>query len=119
MDPKVALHFYDAAKKVQLRIDGLATMHADDDAAAEAWRATRAFSRLCYRIQPSPGSEIDDPSLLQGPVKATSDDAGRENFAAVSVSIHNIEWLYLAARGHRRARFVWNSDTLSAHWLVP
>ncbi len=117
-DPRVALQFYDPGAKVQLRIDGRATIHADDALARQAWAGSRSMSRACYRVAPGPGTEIGRPA--EAVIDPTGGgEAGREHFAAVTVEIEAIEWLYLAAAGHRRARFLWNSDGVSATWLVP
>ena len=44
-------------------------------------------------------------------------EEGYKNFAVIKCKIKCIEWLYLAAKGHRRAKFDLenNKDT----WLVP
>lgn len=118
-DPRVALHFYDPIEKIQLRVDGRAILHADDSLASEAWAASRSFSRLCYGIAPNPGGVLDDPRDAQVAKNTGDAEAGRENFAAVSVDIVCLEWLYLAARGHRRARFTWEEQRSTAVWLVP
>ncbi len=117
--PGVALHFYDPKRKIQLRIDGRARLHRDDAIAAAAWDATRPFSRLCYRNEPSPGREIADPSSIRVEHDPDAADAGRENFAVIRVEVDRLEWLYLAAAGHRRASFAWQDVKLSAMWLVP
>ena len=118
-DPRVFLHFYDPARKVQIRLDGVASLHTDDDLVGGAWDGTRDFSRSIYRVAIAPGSEIADPRAMPIDPDAPSHDAGRENFAAVNVSIGALEWLYLAARGHRRARFTWLDGNLKATWLAP
>ncbi len=117
--PRVALHFYDPTRKVQLRIDGSARLHKGDAVAAAAWRATRSFSRACYRVEPQPGQEIDDPRSAQTEIGSERSEAGHENFAAITVEMESLEWLYLAARGHRRAQFRWQNHALAASWLVP
>lgn len=117
-EPRVAMQFYDPGAKVQLRIDGRATVHADDALARQAWTGSRPMSRACYGVAPGPGTEIGRPAeAVIDPVDGG--EAGREHFAAVTVDIESIEWLYLAAAGHRRARFRWNSGVVSATWLVP
>lgn len=118
-NPRVAMHFYDAPKKVQLRIGGRATLHRDDELANAAWRATRPFSRACYRVAAMPGAIVGDPKALSCEDNTGEPEAGRENFAAVSVSIDCLEWLYLAAKGHRRARFSWVNGEVEGTWLVP
>ncbi|MDJ0945811.1 MAG: pyridoxamine 5'-phosphate oxidase family protein [Kiloniellales bacterium] len=118
-DPRVAVHFYDPSKKVQLRADGRATLHRDDELADTAWRATRLFSRACYRVAEMPGTVVANPQASSSAGDADDPDAGRENFAAISVSIDGLEWLYLAARGHRRARFSWTDGEVEGAWLIP
>ena len=44
-------------------------------------------------------------------------EAGYKNFCVIKCNIKSIEWLYLAARGHRRAKFDFENKKES--WLVP
>ena len=118
-DPRVALHFYDPGQKVQLRVDGQARVHTHDVYASEAWRKTRSFGRLCYSIEPAPGVPLVDPRVARMSADGRDGDGGWQNFAAVSVLVEAVEWLYLAARGHRRARFWWRDGELRATWLAP
>ena len=117
-DPRISMHFYDPADKVQICIEGRGVLHAADGLADLAWSRTQPMSRICYRVSPGPGTPIGDPSdaVSVGP---GDHEAGRENFAAISVAIDTIEWLYLAAQGHRRARFRWDGAGAAATWLVP
>ncbi|HIC79374.1 MAG TPA: pyridoxamine 5'-phosphate oxidase [Kiloniellaceae bacterium] len=121
--PAVALHFYDPGRKIQLRVEGHASLHRDDPLAADAWKATRPFSRACYRVPATPGEEIAAPLPAQlGPAQlghAEQGEAGVEHFAAVVVTLRSIEWLYLAAQGHRRARFLRAGRIWEKAWLVP
>ncbi len=112
-DPRVALHGYDPGQRVQLRLRGLASLHIDDEVAAAGWAASRNFSRMCYAIQPGPGQPIMAP-----PPAPTDAAAGQENFAVIRIVFDEMEWLWLAAEGHRRARFTWGTQP-SACWLVP
>lgn len=118
-DPRVSMHFYDPAAKVQLCIDGRATGHAEDELADMAWRGTRPMSRVCYRVEPGSGSEIETPHAARVASPGVDGEAGRANFSAVTIAVDSIEWLYLAAQGHRRAQFRWRGQGLGATWLVP
>ena len=118
-NPRVALHFYDPDRKIQLRVDGRASIHTRDDYATEVWRKMHPFSRLCYKTELAPGVSIEDPSDIATPLVGMDDRDGRENFSAVSVRMEQVEWLYLAARGHRRARYSWQADQMLATWLAP
>lgn len=113
-EPRVAVHFYDAGRKLQLRMDGRASFEtADAGTGAEAWERTRDFSRACYRVQPAPGSVIEEGHAYAMPNEPRDAEEGRENFAVLLVRVDEVEALYLAASGHRRARFG------DATWLVP
>ena len=118
--PALALHAYDSSSKVQLRLQGLATLHSDDAVAAEAWQQSRLMSRACYRAPSGPGTRVDAPPAAIVADKDRPDD-GRGNFCAVLCTIHQLEWLHLAAAGHRRARFAWAEDgsLTTSVWLAP
>jgi hypothetical protein len=113
-EPRCALHGYDAAGGLQLRLTGRATVH--DDAVAEAaWQASRPSSRACYAIAPGPGTPVAEP-----PPAPRDPEAGRRHFRAILLRFERLEWLDLAASGHRRARFAWPAEGPPATtWLVP
>jgi hypothetical protein len=121
-EPRVEVCGYDPRAKIQLRLRGLATLHRDDALADAAWAATGAGSRLCYRAPLGPGTALDTPGLAD-PSDALRHPAdpelGRSAFTAVTVSVAEIEWLYLAARGHRRAVFLWQDGVWRGQWLAP
>ena len=113
-NPQAAMHFYDAGAKIQLRLS--AKLETATGAAYDAaWAATRPMSRECYQVTQSPGSLIDDPYQVAFDAAATQD--GEDYFVPVVAHILRMEWLYLAARGHRRALFDFEQDT--QNWLVP
>jgi hypothetical protein len=33
--------------------------------------------------------------------------------------VHALDWLRLDAKGHRRAKFEWENEQLSASWAIP
>jgi hypothetical protein len=114
-EPRCALHFYDAEAAVQLRLTGRASLHSDDQVADAAWAASRDFSRRCYAIELAPGTPIAAP-----PPAPQDEAAGRGAFGVVQFRVETLEWLWLAAEGHRRARFAWGDQgALEATWLVP
>ncbi len=116
--PRAQLVFYDAEAKVQLRIDGSCCLRIDDRYADEAWASSRPMSRACYRAPHPPGALLASPDLgLTGP---EGQDAGRGNFAAIRIEVLELEWLYLAHAGHRRARYAWDGDGAPrGEWLAP
>ena len=44
-------------------------------------------------------------------------EKGYKNFTVIKCKIKSIEWLYLAAKGHRRAKF--DLVNKKESWLVP
>ena len=113
-NPLAAMHFYDSGAKIQLRLAVRLEM-LSGDAFDAAWEATRPMSRECYQVTQSPGSQISDPYEVT--FNAALTDDGEAYFVPVAAHVLQMEWLYLAARGHRRALFDFEHDTQS--WLVP
>jgi 3-hydroxyisobutyrate dehydrogenase len=117
--------FYDPQAKVQIRASGHCELHTDDDLAEHQWNSSRPMSRRCYCAQHAPGTPCAQPfdglprSLARRNPTEAEASAGRANFAVIACRIDSIDWLYLRARGHRRARFDWRSGSLSASWLAP
>lgn len=120
--PQVEVCAYDPKAKMQVRVAGLAALHEADAVAASAWAATKPHSRVCYRAPMAPGAEIASPGAADpGPEarEPADPESGRARFRVVVVRAARIDWLYLAARGHRRAQFTRSPDGWSAAWLAP
>ena len=115
-NPEAEMLFYDEYEKIQLRlavrIEALGTEESD-----AIWESTPDYSRECYWVVQAPGSEVDAPQGAQ--FDAGLAGGGRDNFAPMRARIESIEWLYLSAHQHRRARFVFTPDGVDATWLVP
>lgn len=118
-EPRVAVLGYDAATKLQVRLEGRASLHLDDRVADAAWEGSRPMSRACYGTIPPSGSPIPAGAAFRLPADEAGRAAGRAHFAAVLIRVERLESLYLDHGGHRRARFVWEGDDLTATWLVP
>ena len=122
---KVSWLFYHPRKKVQLRISGPATLHADDRFADRQWAETRVTSRLNYCSSQPPGTVVDRPSSglsdfwrHKVPTLLES-ERGRKNFMVIASRIDCMDWLILKLTGNRRARFEWSQNDLKAEWLIP
>jgi pyridoxamine 5'-phosphate oxidase len=123
--PVVNVIGYDPQAKVQIRASGIAAIAQDDAMSDAAWAATSISGRRCYLADPAPGtaspvatSGLPSPFDQTMPTLAES-EAGRANFAVLLVTVDRLEWLYLAASGHRRAAFTRDGDTWRGRWLVP
>jgi len=119
-NPRIGLHAYDPGSKIQLRLSCRAVIDATGDMAATAWQNSPMMGRANYRAPAGPGTPIASPHEA-----AVGDpdhpDEGRDNFCVVLCTVLELEFLYLAAAGHRRARFSWDDagDLVSATWLAP
>ena len=118
-----AMLFYDKEEKIQARIKVECTVNHDNDITKESWSKTQHISRKCYLVENGPGTKSTTPTSGLKPkldnfefTKEQSEE-GYKNFTVIQCRIKNIEWLYLAAKGHRRAKFDLenNKDT----WLIP
>ncbi len=112
-----AAHFYDPAAKCQLRLKCLARIHENDEVARAAWERSRPMSRDCYGQMIAPGAALAAPEAAEADWLSEAD--GFANFAVVLGQVQRLEWLYLAASGHRRALFEWSGSQLAKSWLAP
>jgi hypothetical protein len=113
--PEAAWVFYDSKAKIQLRLRGRVSLHHADELAAQRWTASRNASRACYRNTRAPGTRVSAPESVQ----ADPDADGYANFTVVRCEVAEMDWLYLHAAGHRRARFEWRSGRWAGHWVAP
>ncbi|MFQ3665675.1 MAG: pyridoxamine 5'-phosphate oxidase family protein [Sphingomonadaceae bacterium] len=124
-EPRVALLFYDAPARLQLRLEGLARIESQGEAADLAWAASRPFSRRCYTAPAAPGTPADGPTsglppeLEQREPTLAESEAGRPHFAVMLVDARSLEFLHLAVTGHRRGRFCRDGDGWLGSWLIP
>ena len=124
-NPECTLLFYDKSEKIQLRIAGNAKINYQNDLSKKSWEKTVHMSRQCYLGDKAPGSDVSEPtSGLTANIdnlKYTREESeiGYKNFCVIETFIKSIEWLYLAAKGHRRAYFNLNKKKLEKKWLIP
>ncbi len=124
-NPLSSLLFYDKSEKIQLRISCNSKINYQNDITEKSWKKTAHMSRQCYLGKKAPG-EISTVST-SGLSKNVDDlkysieesEIGYKNFCLVENFINSIEWLYLAAKGHRRAYFNLNNNSLEKKWLIP
>ena len=123
--PEATLLFYDKNEKIQLRISGNTKINYKNDVTKKSWKKTAHMSRQCYLGDEAPGSNALAPtSGLTSDIdnlKYTLEESeiGYENFCVIETFIKSIEWLYLAAKGHRRAYFSLKNNSLEKKWLIP
>ena len=113
--------FYHPKRKIQVRIRGIAFVHAVDRIADEQWEGMRMTSRLNYCAKHPPGTPLDGPpaGTPQHTLEALDPFAGRENFAAIVCRFDGLDCLRLGVTRHRRVRFDWKGTGMTATWLEP
>ena len=115
--------FYDKKEKIQLRIKAECTIHHNDKITMESWSKTGHMSRKCYLVDNGPGTISPSPTSGLKPefdnfeFTMEQSEEGYKNFTVIQCKIKSFEWLYLAAQGHRRAKF--ELDNNKEYWLVP
>ena len=118
-----ALLFYDKEEKIQVRLKVECTVNHDNDITKESWLKTGHMSRKCYLVDNGPGTSSNTPTSGLKPeldnfeFSMEQSEAGYKNFTVIQCKIKCIEWLYLAAKGHRRARFDLQEN--KDQWLIP
>ena len=122
-NPKAAMLFYDKEEKIQVRLKVECLVNHNNEITKESWSKTQHISRKCYLVDNGPGSESKIPTSGLKPdldnfeFTMEQSEEGYKNFTVIQCKIKSIEWLYLAAKGHRRARFDLENNRNT--WLVP
>ena len=117
--------FYDQKLKVQLRIKTISSINNQNIITEKMWERTKLVSRKCYLTQKPPSSVtslpedgIDDYLKGKEPTLEES-EKGYKNFTVVQNQIYQIDWLYLAASGHRRLKIILKDSIPSFNWIIP
>ena len=124
-NPLASLLFYDKSEKIQLRIFVSTKINYKNDISKKSWKKTAHMSRQCYLGNKSPGTLSLKPTsglsdnIDNSKYTMEESEAGYKNFCVIENFILSIEWLYLAAKGHRRAIFFIENDLVDKKWLIP
>lgn len=125
-NPVAALLFYDKAKKVQLRVTAVASVHTDDEIANQLWQSESATSLKGYLGQLAPGTACAErehnlpTEFIESIPDRSQLEAARPNFAAISFQATQLDWLQLNRSGHLQAQFNYAEDrTVSRTWTAP
>lgn len=115
-DPRVAITAYDPALRLQLRLNGVGRL-AIGSAGTRRWQAIGDSGRQAYATSLPPGSRLVEPGSGLPPEIVPADFEA--NFAVLAVVVNRLEWLWLAAAGHRRARYCHRDGAWTGSWRVP
>ena len=120
---KATFIFYDKEEKIQVRIKVETKINHENDVTKQSWSKTGHISRKCYLVDEGPGAPSENPTSGLKPeldnfeFTMEQSEEGYKNFTVIQCKIQSIEWLYLAAKGHRRARFDLEKNINT--WLIP
>ena len=120
---KASLLFYDKEEKIQLRVKAICEINNQNSITEESWKKTKHISRRCYLTASAPGTISNNPTsgmisqLENFDYTMEQSQDGYKNFTVIKCKIKSVEWLYLAAKGHRRAKFDFENN--KEMWLVP
>ena len=120
---KASLLFYDKEEKIQLRVKAICEINNQNSITEESWKKTQHISRRCYLTDSAPGTISNNPTsgmisqLENFDYTMEQSEDGYKNFTVIKCKIKSVEWLYLAAKGHRRAKFDFENN--KEMWLVP
>jgi len=96
----------------------------NNNVAEESWLKTQHISRKCYLVDNGPGTKSTTPTSGLRPeldnfeFTKEQSEVGYKNFTVIQCRVKSIEWLYLAAKGHRRAILDYIGSEKYT-WLVP
>ena len=119
-----SLLFYGKKEKIQLRMKVESKLHYNDETTKESWDKTGHISRKCYLVTNGPGTKSEKPTsgldnkFDNFDFTKEESEAGYKNFCVIKCKIKSIEWLYLAAKGHRRA-LIELQGAKKFSWLIP
>jgi len=118
-----AMLFYDKEEKIQVRLKVECVVNHNNKITRDSWLKTGHMSRKCYLVDSGPGTVSSAPTSGLKPeldnfeFSMKQSEEGYRNFTVIQCKIKSMEWLYLAAKGHRRARF--ELDNNKEYWLIP
>ena len=118
-----AMLFYDKDEKIQVRLKVECIVNHENEITKQSWLKTGHMSRKCYLVDNGPGALSETPTSGLKPeldnfeFTMEQSEEGYKNFTVIQCKVKSIEWLYLAAKGHRRAKF--NLENNKDTWLIP
>jgi len=123
-NPNCSFLFYGKKEKIQLRLKTECEINFKNTVTKESWESTGHISRKCYLVENAPGTISEKPTsglntrFNNFDFTKKESESGYENFSVIKCKIKSIEWLYLAAKGHRRALIDFKG-TKKFTWLIP
>src|SRR6056300_1326598 len=103
------LLFWDAGKKMQVSVNGLAHILNEKDA-QPFWQNLSDIQKQDYQIKPPPKSIIETHNAYEF-------DTSMNRFTVIEIFFQELDILVLSNNGHQRANY--NIKTLVQSWVTP
>ena len=123
--PLTSMLFYDKQEKIQLKISCTIKINYQNKITQKTWGKITHMSRQCYLGERGPGTNASiatsglSENINNFKYSIEESEIGYKNFCIVENFIQSIEWLYLAAKGHRRTLFNLTKDLVEKKWITP
>ena len=113
---QVTLLSWSSADHLQLRFEGTARLHRDDEVARARWDRLSPKARNTYGLRAEPGTPVPDP---EEQAHLPPDEQFRQ-FTVILISLSNIDVLRLDPEGGQmRASGRFTSSGITAQWIGP
>ena len=112
--PELNLLFYDHELRLQLLINGKATLHVDDEQSQKYWSESGSKNSESYTSVKAPGETLSKPEEAFQYNQSES-----ENFCVVDLKPFQMEFLQLRKEGHLRSSWAIGNNQEAKHWIAP
>lgn len=109
---KVSMLFYHPEKRIQLKIEGVASITKDTKVLEKQWSILNEKSKKDYTTEKAPGSGITD----DGAIEYLNET---HNFCMITIEPRKIEYLKLNTDKHTRIRYSLDKGIWEGEFLVP
>lgn len=122
--PRLSWLFWDARKKVQMRMYGEAECHRADQLCRKYWDRLPVQGRKSYAATLPPGSPVDSdttglPNHWSDNMELEDTEYAFDHFTVVVCKVGQVELLHLHQEGHQRAAYHWKNGGWDGHWAIP
>ena len=122
MNNNVSALFYDKVRRIQLRINGEASIDKGSPKLKSSWDAMKPESKLCYMGPYAPSKELNSflvnlPNHNAQNISSKSDALGYSRFCKITIKIKSMDWLHLKHTGHERLLFSFDKK-ITSKWIA-
>lgn len=114
-DPNVSLLLYHPNARLQVRIEGVAVLHVQDESSRQYWPMVQGETWKAYGSTKAPGEHIEVPDEAYEWDEALA----QEQFTVIRIDPKRMEVLQLNGLTHLRAGFEMQEGAWTGQWLVP